>query len=157
QGTLQMAASTYAAQRARALLINTAHRYGGRPRAAAYDDETAGSGGAGDGGAGGGGADGGGAGGGGGGGGGKAGVPPASDVAHAERSFFLSAHRALLEAFPRARTVQLHGFQDGSAPRNALIVSGVGEGADLEGLLASLRAALPDVEVRGYPDEIHKL
>ncbi|MCC6556180.1 MAG: hypothetical protein IT372_24735, partial [Polyangiaceae bacterium] len=31
QGTLQMAASTYAAQRARALLINTAHRYGGRP------------------------------------------------------------------------------------------------------------------------------
>ncbi|MCC6555331.1 MAG: hypothetical protein IT372_20410, partial [Polyangiaceae bacterium] len=90
-------------------------------------------------------------------GGGKAGVPPASDVAHAERSFFLSAHRALLEAFPRARTVQLHGFQDGSAPGIALIVSGVGEGADLEGLLASLRAALPDVEVRGYPDEIHKL
>lgn len=155
QGTLPLALSVFAAQRARALLINTAHRYAGGPRPEGGDEEAEGAGGSG-------GAGGGEGAGGSGGAGGTAAqrklVPlPAQDVAHAERSFFLAAHRGLLEAFPGAPTAQIHGFQDRSAPDIAVIVSAVGPGADLAALLAGLREALPDDTVRGYPDEIRKL
>ena len=162
QGTLPIAISVFTAQRARALLINTAHRYAGRPRPDDGDEEAEGVGGAGgaegDGGAGGeGGAGCEGGAGGAGGGRGKSGVLPAQDVAHAERSFFLAAHRGLLDAHPGAPTAQFHGFQDKSAPGVAVIVSAVGPGADLPTLLAALRQALPDDTIHGYPSEIRKL
>jgi hypothetical protein len=78
-------------------------------------------------------------------------------VAHTPRSFFLAAHRALLEASPGAPAVQLHGFADKSAPGVSAIASAVGAGADLGALLDALRAALPDGELRAYPSEIRKL
>ncbi|KYF70946.1 hypothetical protein [Sorangium cellulosum] len=185
RGTLPVALAVFDAQRARALVVNTSHRYGGRPKPgdAAGDDEGAeeGAGGGGEG-ADDGGADGettgggaratGGRGHGGGGGdlgagGGARGERRAArerlvaslafaDVAHAERSFFLSAHRALLQSFPGMPAVQLHGFQDSSAAA-AAIASAVGPGADLERLLAPLRAVVSDGKVLAYPADIDKL
>jgi hypothetical protein len=128
QGTLPLAAAIFEAQRARALLINTVHRYEGRP---APDDEGAEAG--------------------------RRRPPPHSDVAHAERSFFLAAHRALIQAIPGALAVQLHGFQDTSAPGVAAILSAAGGRADVGALLASLRAALPGEAIRVYPTELQKL
>ncbi|MGK3987975.1 hypothetical protein WME99_33340 [Sorangium sp. So ce136] len=204
RGTLPIALAVFQAQRARALIVNTSHRYGGLPKpgnAAGDDEGSEGGGGAGGEGGGegaggkatdgkiaGGGAqgDGGGAraaarrsqgtgGGGQGAGGGGQGTGGAArgdervarerlaaslafaDVAHAERSFFLSAHRALLQSFPGAPTVQLHGFQDSSAADAAAIASAVGAGADLERLLAPLRAVVSDGKVLAYPAEISKL
>ncbi|MGK3992954.1 hypothetical protein [Sorangium sp. So ce1024] len=180
RGTLPIALAVFEVQRARALLINTSHRYGGRPKPgdAAGDDEGAEEGG-GEGGEGAGGAvaegettGGGGPGAGGRGHGGSGGARAEesraararlaaslafADVAHAERSFFLSAHRALLQSFPGIPAVQLHGFQDSSAPDAAAIVSAVGPGADLERLLAPLRAAVSDGKVLAYPADINKL
>ncbi|WP_438003192.1 hypothetical protein WME89_30320 [Sorangium sp. So ce321] len=199
RGTLPIALAVFDAQRARALIVNTSHRYGGLPKPgdAAGDDEGSegGGGGGGRGGGGGEGAGGGkategkitdgaqgdgggaraagrrsqGAGGGGqGAGGGARGDERVArerlaaslafaDVAHAERSFFLSAHRALLQSFPGITTVQLHGFQDSSAADAAAIASAVGAGADLERLLAPLRAVVSDGKVLAYPAEISKL
>ncbi|XXT14813.1 hypothetical protein WME94_31655 [Sorangium sp. So ce429] len=207
RGTLPIALAVFEAQRARALIVNTSHRYGGLPKPgdAAGDDEGSegGGGGGGRGGGGGEGAggkatdgkitgdgaegDGGGAraagrrpqGAGGGGGQGAGGRGQGAgggargdervarerlaaslafaDVAHAERSFFLSAHRALLQSFPGIPTVQLHGFQDSSAADAAAIASAVGAGADLERLLAPLRAVVSDGKVLAYPAEISKL
>ncbi|MGK4003837.1 hypothetical protein WMF31_14490 [Sorangium sp. So ce1036] len=231
QGTLPLALAVFEAQRARALLINTSHRYGGRPRpgSGAPDEEggaegestnEGGGGGgggpraAGDAGQDGGGgaraaadakqdggsgaraaadakrdgrraarAKGGGARAAGGGeraagqgaqadGGGTreesveararaAAALAFADVAHAERSFFLSAHRALLQGFPGMPTVQLHGFQDSSAPDAAVIGSAVGQGADLDRLLDPLRAVLRDGKIQGkvlaFPADIDKL
>ncbi|WP_104983017.1 hypothetical protein [Sorangium cellulosum] len=185
RGTLPIALAVFEAQRARALIINTSHRYGGGPRPsdAGPDDEGAesgsgsadeeGAGGAahGAGGAGGAGGAAHGAGGGderdGGRGGARedklaarartAAALAFADVAHAERSFFLSAHRALLQSFPGAPTVQLHGFQDSSAPDADAVVSAVGPGAELDRLLGPLRAAISDGKVLAYPAEIKKL
>ncbi|KYF92004.1 hypothetical protein BE20_13090 [Sorangium cellulosum] len=189
QGTLPIALAIFEAQRARALIVNTSHRYGGGPKPsnAVGDDEgegtggasadeaaaetqatgdgarTAGSGRAGSGVTGAGGGDG--VQGAGGGARGDIvaarGRPAATlafaDVAHAERSFFLSAHRALLQSFPGVPTVQLHGFQDSSAPDAAAIASAVGHGANLERLLAPLRAVVSDGKVLAYPADIKKL
>ncbi|WP_437669070.1 hypothetical protein [Sorangium sp. So ce131] len=193
RGTLPIALALFEAQRARALIVNTSHRYGGGPRPgdAGPDDEGAESGsgsadeeGAGGGAQGAGGAAQGGAGATQGAGGGRRGAAGGgerdsgrggardddlaarartaaalafADVAHAERSFFLSAHRALLQSFPGAPAVQLHGFQDSSAPDAAAVVSAVGPGADLDRLLGPLRAAVGDGKVLPYPAEIKKL
>ncbi|WP_441285676.1 hypothetical protein ACSRUE_24345 [Sorangium sp. KYC3313] len=214
RGTLPVALAIFEAQRARALIVNTSHRYGGgpNPRNASVDDDGAEGGrpnlGAGGGrpnlGAGrprpnpgvavGGGRNPGhtadsdesteGAGGEDGGdeavdghttqdgaqgiGGSARGGDRASrerliaslafaDAAHAERSFFLSVHRALLQSFPGTPTVQLHGFQDRSAPNAAIIASAVGHGAALDRLLAPLRAIVNDGKVLAYPTEINRL
>ncbi|WP_437292699.1 hypothetical protein [Sorangium sp. So ce426] len=203
RGTLPVALAIFEAQRARALLVNTSHRYGGgpNPRNASADEDGAEGGrpnlGAGRpnlGAAVGGGrnpghtADGDesteGAGGEDGGdeavdgnttqdgaqgtGGSARGDNRASrerliaslafaDVAHAERSFFLSVHRALLQSFPGTPTVQLHGFQDRSAPNAAIIASAVGHGAALDRLLAPLRAIINEGKVLAYPTEIDRL
>ncbi|XXX72256.1 hypothetical protein WMF30_31870 [Sorangium sp. So ce134] len=206
QGTLPIALAIFEAQQARALIVNTSHRYGGHPKPsnAAGDDEGAeGAGGkggkgvddeaveaqatgvgartaaggrragaGGTGGAGGSHGAGGGVEGAGGGvegaGGGARGDSRAArerlaaslafaDVAHAERSFFLSAHQALLQSFPGTPAVQLHGYQDSSAPDAAAIASAVGHGADLERLLVPLRAVVSDGKVMAYPTDINKL
>jgi len=140
QGTLPLATSLFEAQRARALLINTAHRYGGKPKPpdVPEEEEEEEEGEPADAGA-------------------RRAPPPPSDVAHAERSFFQAAHRGLLEALPGVPTVQLHGFQDISAPDVSVIVSASRGRADLEVLLGPLRAALPDREIRAYPTGIKKL
>ncbi|WP_437604974.1 hypothetical protein WMF20_27730 [Sorangium sp. So ce834] len=189
QGTLPIALAIFEAQRARALIVNTSHRYGGGPKPsnAVGDDEGEGTGGAsaddtaaesqatgdgaravGSGRAGSGGAAGAGGSDGvlGAGGGARGDILAArerlaaalafADVAHAERSFFLSAHRALLQSFPGMPAVQLHGFQDSSAPASA-IASAVGHGANLERLLAPLRAVVSDGKVLAYPADINKL
>src|SRR5262245_5332089 len=67
QGTLPIAVTLFDALRGRALLVSTAHRYGGKPAPAGDDEDGEGQGES----------------------GGKARTPP-SDVAHAERSFFLA-------------------------------------------------------------------
>lgn len=192
RGTLPVALAIFEAQRARALIVNTSHRYGGRPnpRNASVDDEGADGGRADLGTAVGGGRGPGhtaeddesfeGAGGKDGGdgkptqdgsqgiGGSARGEDRASrerliaslafaDVAHAERSFFLSVHRALLQTFPGTPTVQLHGFQDRSAPNAAVIASAVGHGAALERLLTPLRAIINEGKVLAYPTEIDRL
>ncbi|WP_437949337.1 hypothetical protein WME98_00045 [Sorangium sp. So ce296] len=189
QGTLPIALAIFEAQRARALIVNTSHRYGGGPKPsnAVGDDEGEGTGGAsadeaaaetqatGDGartagsGLAGSGVTGAGGGDGvqGAGGGARGDIVAArgrpaatlafADVAHAERSFFLSAHRALLQSFPGVPAVQLHGFQDSSAPDAAAIASAVGHGANLERLLAPLRAVVSDGKVLAYPADIKKL
>ncbi|HTN90285.1 MAG TPA: hypothetical protein VL242_41705 [Sorangium sp.] len=202
RGTLPIALAVFQAQRARALIVNTSHRYGGLPKpgdAVGDDEGSEGGGGGGGGGEGAGGkategkitggnaqgdngsaraagrrsqeAGGGGHGAGGGGQGAGGGARrdervarerlaaslAFADVAHAERSFFLSAHRALLQSFPGIPTVQLHGFQDSSAADAAAIASAVGAGADLERLLAPLRAVVSDGKVLAYPAEISKL
>ncbi|WP_437849672.1 hypothetical protein [Sorangium sp. So ce363] len=194
RGTLPVALAIFEAQRARALIVNTSHRYGGgpNPRDASADDDGAEGGRPNLGAAVGGGrnpghtADGDesteGAGGEDGGdedgnttqdgpqgtGGSARGDNRASrerliaslasaDVAHAERSFFLSVHRALLQSFPGTPTVQLHGFQDRSAPNAAIIASAVGHGAALDRLLAPLRAIINDGKVLAYPTEIDRL
>ncbi|WP_437565644.1 hypothetical protein [Sorangium sp. So ce542] len=190
QGTLPIALAIFEAQRARALIVNTSHRYGGGPKPsnAVGDDEGEGTGGAsadeaaaetqatgdgartaGSGRAGSGGATGVGGSDGvqGAGGGARRDIVAArerpaatlafADVAHAERSFFLSAHRALLQSFPGMPAVQLHGFQDSSAPDATAIASAVGHGANLERLLAPLRAVVGDGKVLAYPADIKKL
>ncbi|CAN94967.1 hypothetical protein sce4804 [Sorangium cellulosum So ce56] len=196
RGTLPVALAIFEAQRARALIVNTSHRYGGgpNPRDASADEDGAEGGPPNLGAAVGGGrnpghtADGDesteGAGGENGGdeavngntaqdgaqgtGGGARGDNRASrerliaslafaDVAHAERSFFLSVHRALLQSFPGTPTVQLHGFQDRSAPNAAIIASAVGHGAALDRLLAPLRAVINEGKVLAYPTEIDRL
>jgi hypothetical protein len=135
QGTLPIAVTFFNVLRARALLVSTAHRYGGKPAPPGDEEEGQGEGGA----------------------AGKRRPPPPSDVAHAERSFFLAAHKALLEALPRPLTVQLHGYQDTSAPDVSAILSAAGTGAGLPALLDPLRAALPEDTIRAYPSEIRKL
>lgn len=151
QKTLPVALAVFEAQQARALMINTSHRYGGpRPDDAAQSDGDSDDG-----------TD-----------DGEHAAGPApsasaaaalpdplafADVAHAERSFFLTAHKALLDSLPGLPTLQLHGFQDKSAPDTGVIASGIGHGARLDRLLGALRAAAPDVSVLGYPKEIAKL
>ncbi|WP_437274506.1 hypothetical protein WME90_24980 [Sorangium sp. So ce375] len=214
QGTLPIALAIFDAQRARALIVNTSHRYGGRPNpgSANGDDEgtdgrpNPGAGRHNPGEAGGGGRLNPGEVGSGGGrnpgntarddeskegagdeggsdeavgrhttkddaqgiGGGARGDNRAArerliaslafaDVAHAERSFFLSVHRALLQSFPGTPAVQLHGFQDSSAPDAAVIASAVGHGAALERLLAPLRAIVSVGKVLAYPTDIDRL
>jgi hypothetical protein len=84
-------------------------------------------------------------------------VPCPSDAAHAERSFFLAGHRSLLAAFPGAVTLQIHGFQDERVPGVGLIVSGSVTGADAALLARRLRPSLPEFEVRVYPGEVERL
>ena len=81
QGTLPIALVAFDSQRARGLLVNTVHRFRAAMTRAhgAEGDED------------------------------EPRAAVSSDVAHAERSFFLDAHDALLETFPNA-TIQLTGL-----------------------------------------------
>jgi hypothetical protein len=135
-GTLPIALTAFQEQRARALIVNTVHRYRSRhagdgpPDAglAADEGEDEGK---------------------------EESAAPSSDVAHAPRSFFLAAHEALLSAFPAIATVQLHGFRDAAAPGVALIASGAGTELD-QALVERLRGWLGR-ELRVFPTEIQHL
>lgn len=130
-GTLPIAVSLFDMQKARALLISTVHRHIARAAAPAeeHPDEEED----------------------------QPAEPSPSDPAHADRSFFLAAHKALLEVFPRIASVQVHGFQDRSVPGVSVIVSAAGTSADPSRLAGPLRAAFAGEAVRTYPDEIRQL
>jgi hypothetical protein len=131
QGTLGIAAAVFETWKARALLVNTVHRYSalreqagspGRAGGEAGDEEGA--------------------------------KRSASDVAHAPRSFFQVGHEALLGGVPGLWTVQLHGFHDGAAPGVSVIVSAAGTIADAAGAASACRARLGDNGVRSFPGEV---
>jgi hypothetical protein len=128
-GTLPPALAAFRAQRARALIVNTVHRYaavGLRPPGRGLDAE-------------------------------EPDEPCPSDVAHAPSSFFLAAHEALLAAEPGIWTVQLHGFSDATARGASVILSAAGTVADTAPAAGALGALLGADRVRRYPDEIRVL
>ncbi len=124
-GTLPIARVAFERSRARALLVNTVHRYRAQAPASGGDDEESSS---------------------------------ASDVAHAERSFFLFAHEELTRALPRASAVQFHGFAAAKAPGVAAIVSASTTSGPAAQVAAAMRAvAGAPSAVRLFPDEVRIL
>jgi hypothetical protein len=83
--------------------------------------------------------------------------PSPSDVAHAEHSFFLAAHKAMLGTLPNAVTVQIHGFHDDKVPSVGVVVSAAKTTADATALAARLKRALPDHPVRVHPTDVKVL
>ena len=169
QGTLPIALAVFEAQKARALMINTAHRNLARDAAKATTDKKAQASAAaakhddddkddkdtdeGDDGddalvedeAGTGDDD------------EDAKNPSPSDVAHAEHSFFLTAHKAMLGTLPGAVTLQIHGFQDDKVPNVGVVVSAAKTSADATALADRLKRALPDHPVRVHPTDVKEL
>jgi hypothetical protein len=165
KGTLPIALAVFDAQAARALLVNTVHRYIDKPKeedagakdkdkpAADVDDDKAEE------------AD------------DKgadndddkaldrdeiddpdAGVEiVASDVAHTDRSFYLAAHRELVALVKDNVTVQIHGFRDDKAPDVGVIVSAAKGNGEAGVLTTKLGAALPETKVSAYPTDVKTL
>lgn len=79
----------------------------------------------------------------------------ASDVAHAEDTFFLAAHAACVEQLDGASVLQLHGYADKSAPADA-VISAARSVADPVPLARALERAL-GIEVAVYPADIDRL
>jgi hypothetical protein len=80
----------------------------------------------------------------------------ASDVAHAETSFFLSAHAACVDAWPALEVVQLHGFADSAAPTADVILSAAGSRADPGPAARALERAL-GIRAAVYPTQVRVL
>jgi len=81
----------------------------------------------------------------------------ASDVAHTDRSFFLAAHRELVALVKDNVTVQLHGFRDDKAPDVGVIVSASKSNGDASALATKLAAALPEAKASAYPTDVKTL
>ena len=126
-GTLPIAIAAFERGRTHALVVNTVHRNSARLRADA--GAAAGDGATDE----------------------EDGEPSPSDVAHAERSFFLAAHEELGAAWPQATTLQFHGFRDEQAADTSAILSAAGTRSDLDGALVSLRRLLGEDAVRSFP------
>jgi hypothetical protein len=128
ESTLPIGLALFEVAHARALLVNTVHRYrslaGKEPDDAAAGDDAA--------------------------------TTANSDVAHAERSFFLSAHEAFVYAFPKGIAVQIHGFRDNKADGIDAILSAANTRATLEPMAARLREHL-GLKVALYPRDTHQL
>ncbi|MBN1609509.1 MAG: hypothetical protein JW940_22955 [Polyangiaceae bacterium] len=77
-----------------------------------------------------------------------------ADSAHAEHTFFLAAHRALVQTDPALTTLQLHGFRDDAAPGVDIIVSAARTRGNAVALADALRHVLEPSRVRAYPKEI---
>jgi len=127
EGTLEIGLNAFVWRRARALLINTVHRY--RAQATAPTEESPDS---------------------------DDDDSSASDVAHAESSFYLTAHQACVDALGDVGVVQLHGFSDASAPKADLVLSAAGSRADPAPIAQALERAV-GIRVAVYPGDIHKL
>jgi hypothetical protein len=127
EGTLEIGLNAFVWRRARALLINTVHRY--RALASAPADETPDT---------------------------DDDDRSPSDVAHAEASFFLTAHTACVDALGDVGVVQLHGFSDASASKADLVLSAAGSRADPVPVAQALERAL-GIRVAIYPTQIRKL
>lgn len=128
EGTLEVGLNAFVLANARALLVNTVHRYRSRANSPAdgaetSDDDDASAG---------------------------------SDVAHAESSFFLSAHAACVDLLGEVGVVQLHGYADASAPSADLVLSPAGSRADAVPVARALERAL-GIRVAVYPRDIRKL
>jgi hypothetical protein len=126
QGTLPISLVVFESQKARALLVNTVHRSRAsmQVKSDGGDDDDDGSR-----------------------------LSPVSDVAHADVSFFASAHEVLLERFSGILTVQVHGFGDDAAPGTTVILSAAGSDASLP--IATTSDVVGD-GVRGFPNDIRK-
>jgi hypothetical protein len=127
EGTLEIGLNAFVWRRARALLINTVHRY--RALATAPLEESPDS---------------------------DEDDASSSDVAHAESSFYLAAHQACVDALGDVGVVQLHGFSDGSAPKADLVLSAAGSRADPAPIAQALERAV-GIRVAVYPTDIRKL
>jgi hypothetical protein len=127
EGTLEIGLDAFVWGRARALLVNTVHRY--RALAAAPNDDASDS---------------------------DDDDSSISDVAHAEASFFLTAHAACVDNLGDVGIVQLHGFSDASAAQADLVLSPAGSRADPVPIARALERAL-GIRVAIYPTQIHKL
>ncbi len=127
-GTLPIGRAVFQGLRARALLVNTVHRYKGAgcPQPGGDDDDANP----------------------------PAGCP--SDVAHASDSYFEAVHEGLALAFPGAVTLALHGFAR-SKDDPDLIVSAAGTRFDLAPLMQKLVALYGAPQVRSFPDQIDRL
>ncbi len=132
-GTLPVAVDALDLGRARALLINTVHRYRARslgkpgPDNSGDDD------------------------------GDESQAIVESDVAHAPRSFFLAAHEELVAAMPGATTLQLHGFGSAAGLDLLVIVSAAGTSMDVNPLAARLRHVVGAASVATYPEQVRLL
>jgi hypothetical protein len=126
EGTLEIGLNAFVWQRARALLINTVHRY--RALSAAPSDDATDT---------------------------DDDESSPSDVAHAEASFFLTAHDACVDALGDVAVLQLHGFSDASAKAD-LVLSAAGSRADPVPVAQALERAL-GIRVAIYPTQIRKL
>jgi hypothetical protein len=127
-GTLPVAIDAFDGGRARALLVNTVHRY--RARDAGEQEGSEGA---------------------------EAPVVVESDVAHAPISFFLAAHEALVASLPGAVTLQLHGFKDSAAPGALAIVSAAGTPAAITPFAQRMRGVLGEDAIATYPDQVKVL
>jgi hypothetical protein len=128
ESTLPIGLVLFDAIRARVLLVNTVHRY--RSLAGKEPPEAA----AGE----------------------DAPSTASSDVAHAERSFFLSAHIAFVQTFPKGITIQLHGFRDDQATGIDAILSAANTSASVQPMASRLRQAL-GLKIALYPKDVRKL
>lgn len=128
EGTLEVGLNAFVLTNARALLVNTVHRYRSRASAPADGAETSDD----------------------------EDESANSDVAHAETSFFLTAHAALVDRLGDVGVVQLHGYADGSAPAADLVLSPAGSRADAVPAAKALERAL-GLRVAVYPKQIRKL
>ena len=127
EGTLEIGINAFVWRRARALLVNTVHRY--RALASAPNDDASDS---------------------------DDDDSSVSDVAHAEASFYLTAHAACVDNLGDVGIVQLHGFSDASAGQADLVLSPAGSRADPVPIARALERAL-GLRVAVYPTQIHKL
>ena len=86
----------------------------------------------------------------------RSGNSPA-DVAHQPDSYFHQAHAELVDVWPAAHVVQLHGYRDEKAPQAKIIVSAAGTETSIVPLARALNAELGPGTARIYPDEISLL
>jgi hypothetical protein len=128
ESTLAIGLALFDAASARALIVNTVHRYrsqrGSPPDAMTMGDEDENA--------------------------------PASDVAHAAQSYFLAAHAAFLRGFPEGIVIQIHGFRDSSAEGIDAVLSAARTTTTLEPLATRLREDL-GLRVAIYPKDIRQL
>jgi hypothetical protein len=128
ESTLPIGLVLFETIRARVLLVNTVHRY--RSLAGKEPSEAAAA---------------------------EDTAPAASsDVAHAERSFFLSAHVAFVQTFPNGITIQLHGFRDDQATGIDAILSAANTSASVMPMAERLRQSL-GLKIALYPKDVRKL
>lgn len=135
RGTLGVAVAAFERAQARALLVNTVHRYRSREAGREGREGREGRGGDDD----------------------DATTNVESDVAHAPRSFFSFAHDELTRALPAASAVQLHGFAAARAPGVAAIVSAANTTGQAGAVAAALRGVAGVGTVQLYPDEARML
>lgn len=129
-GTLPIALAAFEQTRARFLLVNTVHRYATRlqQRAGSADGADGESD-------------------------DDAAHAVASDVAHAPRSFFLSAHDTLAIG----GAVQFHGFRDALVEGAEVVLSAAGTSAPVAAAARAARDVLGAAAVRVYPSDVNML